>query len=402
MMYQLPTGARDLLPIDVAQKRWIEDRLRAVFKSWGYHRIITPTLERLETLTAGGAVKPESVIQVFDADEGSYLGLRPELTASIARAAVTRMSVSVHPQRLYYVSNVFRRQPSGHSTGQHEFFQAGVELIGAPGLRANAEILMLLGDSLEHLGLESWHLILGDAQLTRSLLDGFPLAIREKVREAIASLNEIELQNLSLDEGQKSRALAMMNLRGTPAEVLDKLRQWPLDEVQQASLEKLERLTALITNHAHVTLDLSLLQSYDYYTGIVFDVVSANGQHVLAQGGRYDELLSSYHPQGESIPGIGFSMNIQDIHQVLQTKEVLPQRTRRSHYLVVPETVEAIHQAFVQASQLRTETGEERQNVQVELMKRSPQEVVTYAKEREIAKIAWVNDQGSVRIETLD
>ena len=339
MMYQLPTGARDLLPIDVAQKRWIEDRLRAVFKSWGYHRIITPTLERLETLTAGGAVKPESVIQVFDADEGSYLGLRPELTASIARAAVTRMSVSVHPQRLYYVSNVFRRQPSGHSTGQHEFFQAGVELIGAPGLRANAEILMLLGDSLEHLGLESWHLILGDAQLTRSLLDGFPLAIREKVREAIASLNEIELQNLSLDEGQKSRALAMMNLRGTPAEVLDKLRQWPLDEVQQASLEKLERLTALITNHAHVTLDLSLLQSYDYYTGIVFDVVSANGQHVLAQGGRYDELLSSYHPQGESIPGIGFSMNIQDIHQVLQTKEVLPQRTRRSHYLVVPETV---------------------------------------------------------------
>lgn len=402
MIYQLPTGARDLLPLDVAQKRWIEDRLREVFKSWGYHRIITPTLERLETLTAGGAVKPESVIQIFDGDEGSYLGLRPELTASIARAAVTRMSGVTYPQRLYYVANIFRRQPSGQSTGQHEFFQAGVELIGTPGLRANAEILMLLGDSLQQLGLESWHLVLGDAQLTRSLLDSFPPTSRGAVREAIATLNEIELRQLPLDEAQKSRALAMMHLRGTPNEVLEKLQQWSLDEVQQASLEKLQALTALITNHTHVTLDLSLLQTYDYYTGIVFDVVSANGQHVLAQGGRYDELLSSYHPHGDAIPGIGFSMNIQDIHQVLQSKNILPTSIRRSHYLVVPETVEATHQAFQQAAQLREASVDQRQYVEVELMARSPQDVVAYAKDREIAKIAWVNDQGSVRIETLD
>ena len=402
MMYQLPTGARDLLPLDVAQKRWIEDRLREVFKSWGYHRIITPTLERLETLTAGGAVKPESVIQVFDAEEGSYLGLRPELTASIARAAVTRMSGTTYPQRLYYVANIFRRQPSGQATGQHEFFQAGVELIGTPGLRANAEILMLLGDGLQHLGLESWHLVLGDAQLTRSLLEEFPASSRSAVREAIASLNEIDLQQLPLDDTQKARALAMMNLRGTPDAVLGQLQQWPLDTVQQASLEKLQALTALISNHAQVTLDLSLLQSYDYYTGIVFDVVSANGQHVLAQGGRYDELLSSYHPTGDATPGIGFSINIQDIHQVLQSKNVLPTQTRRSHYLVVPEDLEATPQAFQHAAQLRNEADGLRQYVEVELMTRSVEEVVAYAKAREIAKIAWVNDQGSVRIETLD
>ena len=40
-MYQPPTGGRDLLPLDVAQKRWIEDRLEQVFHQWGYHRIIT-------------------------------------------------------------------------------------------------------------------------------------------------------------------------------------------------------------------------------------------------------------------------------------------------------------------------------------------------------------------------
>lgn len=56
MVYQPPSGARDLLPLDVTQKIWIERRLQEVFHRWGYHRIITSTLERLDTLTAGGAV----------------------------------------------------------------------------------------------------------------------------------------------------------------------------------------------------------------------------------------------------------------------------------------------------------------------------------------------------------
>lgn len=402
MMYQLPAGGRDLLPLDVAQKRWIEDRLREVFKSWGYHRIITPTLERLDTLTAGGAVKPESVIQVWDAEEGIYLGLRPELTASIARAAVTRMSGVTYPQRLYYVANIFRRQPAGHSTGQHEFFQAGLELLGSPGVRANTEVLMLLGDSLQHLGLEHWHLVLGDARLTRSLLDSFPASQREGVRHAIATLNEIELKDLPLNSEQQARALAMMNLRGHPADVFKTLRKWPLDQAQQEILNNLEELLGMVTNHAQITLDLSLLQTYDYYTGIVFDVVSQNGQKVLAQGGRYDELLSSYHPEGQSVPGIGFSMNVQEIHQVLQAQKALPTHIRKSQILVVAETPAATHHAFQQAINLRTQDLDQRLRVEVELMARSPQDALNYAKAREISKIAWVNDQGSVRIETLE
>ena len=98
-------GARDLLPLDVAQKRWVERGIQAVFHRWGYQRIITSTLERLDTLIAGGAVDRETVIQIPSA-EGGTLGLRPELTASIARAAVSRMG-DMYPQRLYYNANVF-------------------------------------------------------------------------------------------------------------------------------------------------------------------------------------------------------------------------------------------------------------------------------------------------------
>lgn len=403
MMYQLPAGGRDLLPLDVAQKRWIEDRVQEVFQSWSYHRIITPTLERLETLTAGGAVQPESVIQVWDAGEG-ILGLRPELTASIARAAVTRMTGVTYPQRLYYIANIFRRQPSTQATGQHELFQAGIELIGSSGLRANAEVLLLLADCLAQVRLEHWHLVLGDAMLTRSLLAVFPDSIRPKVRHAIATLDEITLQNLPLEPALKEQALNLLALRGSPQAVFENLEQWPLDTSQLEIVQNLKDLIQLIDPQTRITLDLSLVQTFDYYTGIVFDVVSDrdSGQRVLAQGGRYDELLGLYHPEGKALPGIGFSMNIQDIHQVLLSKDTLPQETLRSQYLVVPESGEAQAAAFAYAQALRAKKDRQRQRVELELDVHTKDETQAYAQRRGISQIAWVNDQGSVTIETLD
>lgn len=139
MVYQSPVGARDLLPLDVAQKRWIEQRLQQVFHRWGYHRIITSTLERMDTLMAGGAIERSTVIQLQNSDDED-LGLRPELTASIARTAVTRMAGVTYPQRLYYNANVFQRTGELKHNRQQEFYQAGVELLGSDGNLADAEI----------------------------------------------------------------------------------------------------------------------------------------------------------------------------------------------------------------------------------------------------------------------
>jgi ATP phosphoribosyltransferase regulatory subunit len=401
MIYQPPTGARDLLPIDVAQKHWIEHRLQDIFTRWSYHRIITPTLERLDTLVAGEAVRPETVIQVWDSEEG-ILGLRPELTASIARAAATRM-VETYPQRLSYVANIFRRQPVGQTYGQHEFYQAGVELLGAGGVSADAEVLLLLSDALSALGLERWHLVLGDAGLTRSLLWDFPKPLRAKVREAIAQLNHVELEQLPLEPALRSRALTLMNLRGKPMEVLGQINQWSLDATQLAAVGRLKSVVDLIEGHPSVTLDLSLIQTFDYYTGLVFEVVSdsLSGQRVLGQGGRYDQLLGLYHPQGQMIPGIGFSLNMEDLQQVLVGQ--LPQRTAVSHWLVVPESKDLVAAAFRHAQELRQpKDSAETIRVEVELELRSPEQTRSYAQYRKIQQIAWVSASGSVTIETID
>jgi ATP phosphoribosyltransferase regulatory subunit len=403
MIHQPPVGARDLLPIDVAQKHWIERQLQDVFHRWSYRRIITPTLERMETLTAGGAVRPESVIQVWDAEEG-FLGLRPELTASIARAAVNRMAGVIYPQRLYYSANIFRRQVGEQARGQHEFYQSGVELLGAGGVSADAEVLLLLADALSGIGLAQWHLILGDAGLTRSLLWNFPKPLRSKVRQAIARLDRVELETLPLEPDLRERALSLMDLRGNPVEVLQQVSQWALDETQQTAVQHLKSVVELLEGHPSVTLDLSLIQTFDYYTGLVFEVVSdsLSGQRVLGQGGRYDQLLSLYHPQGKMIPGIGFSLNVQDLQQVLLSTDRLPQQTLISDWLVVAESAQAVSAAFRHAKTLRIQGADASVRVEVALEPNSAANMRDYALRRSIPQIAWVNASGSVTIETVD
>ncbi|MBD2040678.1 ATP phosphoribosyltransferase regulatory subunit [Microcoleus sp. FACHB-672] len=403
MVYQPPTGARDLLPLDVAQKHWIEERLRTVFRRWGYHRIITSTLERLDTLMAGGAVQPSTVIQLRDAED-EVLGLRPELTASIARAAVTRMAGTTYPQRLYYNANVFRTAGEGIHGGQQEFYQAGVELLGAGGVMADAEILLLLSQCLQSLGLNQWRVILGEAGLMQSLLAAFEPALQNQVRHAIAHLDRIALETLPLSPDQRERALFLFDLRGRPADVLQRVGQLSLDAHQQQIVNNLKSLVELLNESSAfpVILDLSLIQTFDYYTGIVFEVVSESeaGQQVLGQGGRYDQLLGLYHPQGETYPGIGFSLNIEDLHACLLPGGQLPAYTVPSDWLVVPVSSQADAAAFAYAQKLRQDGD----LVRVELdfgQRETPEAVREYAQQRRIKQIAWVKDAGEPEIETL-
>lgn len=410
MVYQPPAGARDLLPLDVAQKRWIEERLQQVFQRWGYHRIITSTLERLDTLMAGGAIQRSTVIQLQDSDD-EQLGLRPELTASIARTAATRMAGSTHPLRLYYNANVFQRAQEGSYSRQQEFYQAGVELLGAGGLLADAEVLLLVVDCLHNLGLQQWSIILGEAGLTRSLLSVFPLPLRDKVRKAIAKLDRMALETMPMSAALRERALLLLDLRGRPADVLQRIATLDLDPAQQRALTNLKSLVDLLDEsdrlpHAlpsappTLILDLSLIRTLDYYTGVVFEIINTSeaGQHVLGQGGRYDQLLGLYHPEGQTYPGIGFALQLEHLHQVLLPTGQLPQQTPGSDWLVVPESPQAYGAALVYAQTLRNTDAV---RVELDLATRSAADAHSYAQHHRIAQIAWVKPDGEAVIETV-
>jgi ATP phosphoribosyltransferase regulatory subunit len=405
MIYQPPAGARDLLPLEVEQKRWINDRLQQIFQQWGYQRIVTSTLEWLDTLTAGGAIQPSKVIQLRDNAE-KPLGLRPELTASIARAAVTRMAGNTYPQRLCYRANVFRNTTQNHHGRQLEFYQAGVELLFAGGVLADAEMVLLLADCLSSLGIEDWSILLGEAGLTRSLLAVFPQSIRQQVRHCIANLDRIALENLDLDQDLKASALLLFDLRGKPEEVLAKVATLDLDSSAQATVNNLKSLIELLNSSSAqplpLTLDLSLLQTFDYYTGLVFKAVSFqdNQSYILGEGGRYDQLLGLYHPQGKTSPGIGFSLYIEELHSCLLTKDQLPKQAPSSDCLVIPQTPQVEATAFKYARLLRDEDDSLR--IELDLGDRSAQEIKKYAQTSRIKRLIWIQEDGTPKLETLD
>ena len=405
MIHQPPAGARDLLPVEVAQKAWINDRLQKVFQGWGYQRIVTSTLEWLDTLVAGGAIEPTTVIQLRDSAEGA-LGLRPELTASIARAAMTRMSDSGYPQRLCYRANVFRNPPTGYHGKQLEFYQAGVELLFVGGVLADAEILLLMAESLKALGIEQWQVILGEAGLTRSLLARFPEALRKSVRECITDLDYVKLQGLDYPSvALRDWALQLFDLRGEAADILPKVAQLDLDGDSRDRVNNLKSLVELVQNTQDcplaLILDLSWLQPFDYYTGIVFQVVNtaADQWRVLGQGGRYDQLLGLYHPQKQSLPGIGFSLNIEDLHASLLSSDHLPKTTPAIDWLVIPQTPDVEIAAFRYAQSLRS--NDDSLRVELDLGKRTETEIKDYALDCQIQQLAWVSPEGQIRTEWL-
>jgi ATP phosphoribosyltransferase regulatory subunit len=404
MIHQPPAGARDLLPLEVTQKCWINDCLQDIFQRWGYQRIVTSTLERLDTLMAGDAIDPQTVIQVQNSEEGA-LGLRPELTASIARASVTRMATDSYPQRLCYRSNIFRRPSGSHAGRQVEFFQAGVELLGSGGVLADAEVVLLLVECVQKLGVKNWSLLMGEAGLTRSLLAAFPEALRPKIRACLANLDRVGLEQLELSDGLRDRALFLFDLRGKPEDVIAKAATLDLDPAGQEIINNLKALFELLGQTSPtplpIVLDLSLMQTIDYYTGIVFDVIGSTEteKRLLGQGGRYDQLLGLYHPQGKSTPGIGFALSIEELHGYLLDEPQLPQEPPPSDWLVIPTTPSAHSQAFVYAQKLRAVNHKIR--VEVELGARSRPDLLTYAQDRRITHLAWINPQGIPTIEVL-
>ncbi|MGY6530170.1 MAG: ATP phosphoribosyltransferase regulatory subunit [Cyanobacterium sp.] len=403
MLHQAPAGARDLLPLEVAQKSWINDRLQQVFQNWGYKRIVTSSIQWLDTLMAGGAIKPSTVIPLQNIGKGN-LALRPELTASIARAAVTRMQGDA-VQRLCYRANVFRNSAEGHHGKQLEFYQAGVELLFADGLLADGETLLLVAHCLESLAMEDWQLLLGDAGLTKGLLGQFPPEVRGDILNCLANLDRIALEGLKLDEDLKVKALQLFELRGNPEEVLAQISTFELDEETTRALNHLKGLLELV-NHSYgkplpIVLDLSLVQTFDYYTGIVFEVVgfSDSQPRVLGQGGRYDQLLGLYHPQKQDYPGIGFSFNIEDLHSCLLSGADLPKTTPPSDWLVIPESPDGAKMAFDYAQRLRH--SENIVRVELELQYRSEAQIRAYAQDEGIKHLAWIGVDGTPKIEVI-
>ena len=322
---KLPQGVRDWLPHELARKRDVEQVLRAVFGRWSYEEVQTPTIERFDVVEKGlGAERNEEAFQ-FNDRRSTTLSLRPEMTTPIARLVSTRLREAPLPLRLSYVAAAFRYYEEPQEGRMREFTQAGVELIGSPGIDADAEALFMAIEACDEIGMKDATYDINDARVVDGLLAGVGLAadaipaaktlMKERNIVGLRALDKPVLVEFALRRGGREAIALARDVCSTPE--------------SQAALDRLETLlmrAAALGYGERVSVDFALLRDLDYYTGFIFEGYLPEIGFPLCGGGRYDSLLPKF---GYNVPAVGWSAGVERLLIALERRG--KHITRRRH-----------------------------------------------------------------------
>jgi ATP phosphoribosyltransferase regulatory subunit len=320
----LPEGVRDLLFADAAAIRGMASALRATWRAWSYDEIILPTFEYASTLATDVGAQIDAELYRFFDRHGRTLALRPDMTIPTARVIGTRLYDQPMPLRISYVGSVFRYEPP-RAGRQHEFLQAGVEFIGAPGRSADAEVIALAVAALRAVGLPEFRITLGHVGFFRGLLAALALPERlaGRLRAAVDRKAEAELADLLSEAGTVAAAarralLTLPRLTGAP-EILRQAEDLCLNQPMAAAIADLQAVAQLLAAYGVadvVNYDLAEVRDLDYYTGVTFEGFAPGLGRSLISGGRYDDLIAHFGP---AQPAVGWALTLD---QVLAAREL--------------------------------------------------------------------------------
>ena len=319
---ETPFGTRDFLPKEAAAKRLIETRLAKLFESYGYEEVVTPAMEFLETLTIeGGRTVEQDLFKMFDQNNRT-LALHHEMTTPIARLAVSRLKDETLPLKLSYNTNVFRfrRNQPGR---QCEFYQAGVELLGASNAAADAEIIALAVESLKSAGLKEFKICLGQVEFVNGLMEQNNLSAEErnKIKSAIERHDLVELEKISDIDALKK----ISKLQGGK-EILDEAKKLAKSQKALQALENLAEIYRLLEIYGAA----DKITFVEYYTGMVFEAYAPDVGYSLAGGGRYDNMLKDF---GLACPATGFALGIERILLARERQGIFEDVRKKNIYI---------------------------------------------------------------------
>ncbi len=292
-MFERPRGTRDFGPEEMAERRKLENILRRTFESYGYHEVMTPTFEHAELFVERSGPGILDEMYTFKDKGGRELSLRPELTAPVMRFYAQDMQRSPKPLKLYYFGPAFRyeRPQKGR---YREFWQMGLELIGADTPQATAEMISVAYDSMKNAGLKNFRLRIGDVKILKNFLDSIGKNDRDTMRA-------IDKRDTELPD-EIMEFISMNN----PEELEN---HGPEDEVEHYR----NVLDLLSSAGVEYVMDLGIARGLDYYTGVVFEIEAPElgAEKQICGGGEYRlaELFGA-QPVATSGFAIGFDRTL--------------------------------------------------------------------------------------------
>lgn len=324
MKYTQPKGTFDILPKELKEEnnwklisKWqfIEKTIKETCQDYGFFEIRTPMFESTEVFTrsvgdASDIVSKE--MYTFEDKGGRSMSLRPEGTASVARAFVeNHLSQFGNQHNLFYIGPFFRydRPQAGR---YRQFHQFGVEALGRADPYQDAEMIDFLCETYQRLGLKDLNILInsvGDEKsrtaYQRAFLEFLTPYFNDLSKESQERFSKNPLRILDTKDPKEKEIL-----NNAPS-----LLNYLSDECKKHFEIVCESLTKIGLSYI---IDPKLVRGLDYYNKTVFEITSnaLGAQNTIGAGGRYDGLIKALG--GPDIPSIGFATGIE---RVLHTME---------------------------------------------------------------------------------
>jgi histidyl-tRNA synthetase len=358
-------GFRDFYPDELARRNHIFNAWRDVACRYGFQEYDGPPLESLELYTRKSG--DEIVDQLYNfKDKGERdVALRPEMTPTLARMMAARATSLPKPIKWFSIPQLFRyeRKQRGRL---REHFQLNVDIVGAPEVEADVELLAVGLDIQRALGLTETDVVarVNDRRITAGAL---------KLLEV--SEEQIPAVYTAVDKFKKvppETFRALLGEAGVPSSHTEELAElcsgnthfskWfgkRLEregfEEPRAALEDLEKYWVQLEEQGFgnfVEVDPSIVRGLAYYTGIVFELYDRKGElRAICGGGRYDDLIASLG--GPDMPAVGFGMGDVVLSELLRDRNLIPEAPGRIEASVIAVGAEMASAARKVTAKLR-------------------------------------------------
>lgn len=305
-----PRGMNDLLPPDSAKWVHFEDTCRKLFTRYGYAEIRTPVVESTALFSRGIGEATDIVekeMYTFEDRKGRSLTMRPEMTASCVRAYVQHAVHKTEPVTRWFYSGPMFRYERAQVGRYRQFYQIGVEAFGlADAVIDSEQIAMLysLYSGLQVPGLDVVVNSVGGAE------------DRPRYRQALLDFLAPHRASLCSDCQRRieQNPLRVLDCKVPSCKAIVADAPSILDHLGDASRQHFEDMCAhLRAFEVPYRVDPNIVRGLDYYTGTVFEIMSASGdlgtQSTIVAGGRYDNLVASLG--GPATPAVGFALGVE-------------------------------------------------------------------------------------------
>lgn len=317
MLINAPRGTRDIMPEEAYKWRFIEGRFRAICARHGFGEIRTPTFEHTELFRRGVGDTTDIVqkeMYTFEDHGRRSITLKPEGTASCARAFIeSKRYAGTQPTKYYYITPGFRYEKP-QAGRLREFHQLGIEIFGAAGTLADAEVISLACDLFDDLGIGGLELHINSVGCPVCRAD-YRKALQDHIRPHLSELcddcrDRFDRNPMRIIDCKKDRDRDC--IRSAP-KILDYL----CADCRQAFDELKEDLQAMGIVYS---VDPDIVRGLDYYTKTAFEFVSGDlgAQSAVGGGGRYDKLIEELG--GPEVPGVGFAIGIERLLLLMEER----------------------------------------------------------------------------------